>query len=228
MILTLEDLKRDGWQSGINQIIQADCLDGMKLIPDKSVDLVLTDPPYGINYSNEKLNRRSNQKFKNIINDEKVLDFSFLLKRKEPKIIFGALNFFNQLPHRGIWICWDKRTKVEADGVFGSPFEMAWHDKIGGYDKIYRIMHGGVINADRLRGEGKSPKRQHPTQKPVELMRQIILDYSKEGDLILDPFMGSWTTARACKDLGRNFVGFELSEDYCKIGEERLRQQNLF
>ena len=70
--------------------------------------------------------------------------------------------------------------------------------------------------------------RYHPTQKPVELMRWILENYSKPTDLICDPFMGSWTTARACKDLGRNFIGFELEEDYCKIGEERLRQQNLF
>jgi site-specific DNA-methyltransferase (adenine-specific) len=67
--------------------------------------------------------------------------------------------------------------------------------------------------------------RVHPTQKPVELFQWLIKEYSVETDLILDPFMGSWTTARACKDLGRNFIGFELEKKYCEIGEERLKQE---
>lgn len=67
----------------------------------------------------------------------------------------------------------------------------------------------------------------HPTQKPVELMSYIIQTYSNPGDLILDPFMGSWTTAVAAKKLGRRFIGSELSPEYCKIGEDRLRQEVL-
>jgi site-specific DNA-methyltransferase (adenine-specific) len=57
---------------------------------------------------------------------------------------------------------------------------------------------------------------------------QELIEMSGEIGLICDPFMGSWTTARACKDLGRNFIGFELEEKYCKVGEERLRQELLF
>ena len=71
-------------------------------------------------------------------------------------------------------------------------------------------------------------KFHHPTQKPPKLIEDLIQCSSREGDLILDPMMGSWTTARACKDLGRDFIGFEISEEYCKIGIERLRQQVLF
>jgi len=222
-MLTIEDLKRNGWQSGINQVINADCLEAMKLIPDKSIDLILTDPPYGIGYNSKKLRRPSSRDFGDIMGDQVVINFDFLFNRTELLIIFGALNFIQQLPHRGIWICWDKRTKIEADGLFGSPFEMAWHNKKGGYDKIYRIMHGGVVNND-----GAGISRVHPTQKPIDLMRQILLDYTKEGDLVCDPFMGSWTTARACKDLGRRFIGFELERRYCEVGEKRLQQQNLF
>lgn len=68
----------------------------------------------------------------------------------------------------------------------------------------------------------------HPTKKPLDLLKYLVLTYSKEGDIILDPFMGSWTTARACKDLGRDFIGFELEEKYCEIGEKRLEQMVLF
>ena len=68
----------------------------------------------------------------------------------------------------------------------------------------------------------------HPTQKPLALISYLTKTYSNKGELVLDFTMGSWTTARACKDLGRNFIGFELSEKYCKVGEERLRQENLF
>jgi len=70
-------------------------------------------------------------------------------------------------------------------------------------------------------------KKKHPTQKPITLISKIIHSVSDKNDIILDPFMGSWTTARACKDLGRDFIGCELSEEYCKIGEDRLKQEVL-
>jgi len=210
----------------INKIICADCLEVMKDIPDKSVDLVLTDPPYGINYNNKRLNRYSHSKFADIKNDCGEIDYSKLIKEFQRigkrVIVFGAINFAKDLPYKGVWICWDKRTKIEADKAFGSPFELAWCDKIGGYDKIYRIMHGGVINAD-----GPNSPRFHPTQKPVALFGRIINDFSNENDLIFDPFLGSGTTALACKNLKRNFIGIEISQEYCKIANERLKQEIL-
>lgn len=210
----------------INTIVEGDCIEVMKGIEDKSIDLVLTDPPYGIDYNNNKLNRYSHSKFDNIQNDKGEINYSELIKEcmriGKRTIIFGAINFMKDLPYKGIWICWDKRTKIEADKVFGSPFELAWCDKIGGYDKIYRIMHGGVINAD-----GKNSPRFHPTQKPVELFSRILLDYSDENDLILDPFLGSGTSAVACQNLKRNFIGIELNKEYVKIARQRLRQKPM-
>ncbi len=75
----------------------------------------------------------------------------------------------------------------------------------------------------------KSEKKRlgHPTQKPVKLFKRIITASSNKGDLVLDPFMGSGTTAVACKQLGRNFIGFEISNEYCKIANKRLEQSNL-
>lgn len=71
-------------------------------------------------------------------------------------------------------------------------------------------------------------KFKHPTQKPPKLLEDLILCSTRKGDLILDPMSGSFSTARTCKDLGRNFIGFELEESYCEIGEKRLDQGVLF
>mgnify|MGYP001581077533 CR=1 FL=1 len=213
----------------LGKVHQTDCLPFMRSLPDKCIDLVVTDPPYGIDYNNKKLNRKSSEQFEDIEGD-KAGDINFKLLIIELQrigkrvVIFGAINFFHDLPYKGVWLCWDKRTKVEADAVFGSPFELAWCDKIGGYDKIYRIMHGGVINND-----GANAPRFHPTQKPIQLMSRIINDFSKEStDIIFDPFSGSGSTLVAAKQLGRKWLGCEISEAYCKIAEERLRQEYLF
>lgn len=70
-------------------------------------------------------------------------------------------------------------------------------------------------------------QRVHPTQKPLKLIREIIKDYTQNGEIILDAFMGSGTTAVACKQLGRKFIGFEISPEYCKIANKRLAQEVL-
>ena len=67
----------------------------------------------------------------------------------------------------------------------------------------------------------------HPTEKKISLIKSLILMSSKENDLIIDPFMGSWTTALACRELKRDFIGAELSEEYCQIGKNRLAQKIL-
>ena len=65
-------------------------------------------------------------------------------------------------------------------------------------------------------------KREHPTQKEIKLVRKLIDGFSKEGDIVFDPFLGSGTTAVACKELGRNFIGFEISPEYCEIARKRV------
>lgn len=218
----------------IGKIINADCLDILKQLPDKCVDLVLTDPPYGIGYNNKKLQRKSSSSFKDIENDNGELDYCYLIQELErvakTVIVFGASCFFTSgcfNHNRGRWICWDKRTTELADNVFGPAFELAWTNKTSGYEKIYRVMHGGVINAD-----GPNTPRIHPTQKPVILFEKILIDYSKENDLVLDCFSGSGTTAVACHNLKRRFICIEKDPEYWKASCERLeqaqRQQMLF
>jgi site-specific DNA-methyltransferase (adenine-specific) len=190
------------------------------------VDAVVTDPPYGIGYKSH-LGNLGAQEFDEIANDRGELDLRPILQLAENVLAFGANCYPDQLPHRGRWLCWDKRTiDGAADRMMGSPFELAWSNKVSGYDKIVRVLHGGVVNAD-----GAGP-RVHPTQKPIAVMRQAIDWAATDAKTILDPFMGSGTTGVACANLGRAFIGIEIDPGYfdiaCRRIEEAYRQPRLF
>jgi site-specific DNA-methyltransferase (adenine-specific) len=107
--------------------------------------------------------------------------------------------------------------------MHGGDFELAWDSRKSGFYKFYHIVHGGVINADSTFGNNE--KRFHPTQKPISLMGFCINDTSAQT--ILDPFMGSGTTLRAAKDLGRKAIGIEIEEKYCEIAAKRMSQEVL-
>ena len=180
------------------------------------VDAVVTDPPYGIDYQSTLI-KLGAKKFDKIANDSGI-DLREILLFADCVLAFGANNFPEQLPHRGRWLCWDKRTiDGSADAMLGSPFELAWSNKTSGYDKIVRVLHGGVVNAD-------GGSRVHPTQKPISVMVQSIRWAAPYGDTILDPFMGSGTTGVACVKLGRKFIGIEIDERYFNIACERIRK----
>jgi site-specific DNA-methyltransferase (adenine-specific)/modification methylase len=206
---------------GGQTLILGDCLEIMPTL-DK-VDAVVTDPPYGIDY---KASQPNSTEYKRIANDKVLIDLRRILLFADFCIAFGANNFPEQLPHRGRWLCWDKRTiDGAADKMMGSPFELAWANKSSGYDKIVRVLHGGVVNAD-------GGKRVHPTQKPIQVMIEAIRWAAKDAQTILDPFMGSGTTLVACQRLGRNGIGIELDPDYfeiaCKRVDEATRQPDMF
>jgi DNA modification methylase len=210
----------------------------MKKIPDKSIDLVLTDPPYGINViggskpfgsiggskpfgsirgskpfgSIRGSNFVKANTYRPIVNDDIKVDLSPLFRVAHNQIIFGG-NYFN-LPISKGWIVWDKKKKNDWDDNF-SDGELAW-TSFQRPLKIFRWLYMGCMQ------EGTKEKRVHPTQKPLELMRWIVKNYSKETDTILDPYMGSGSTGLACKELGRNFIGIEISPEYYKIAENRI------
>ena len=192
----------------------------LPLFPDKSFDLVLTDPPYGIDYNPQSYNPLSS--FTPVIGDDSQFDPRPFLEY-ENVILWGANNYTKHLP-KGGWLCWDKRVIEKADNMVGSPFELAWVKKreLANVFKIARIQHGGVVNSDTLSGNIYD-KRLHPTQKPIKLMEWCLLLFP-EAHLILDPFLGSGTTAVASKILGRKCIGIEISEKYCEIAAKRLSQ----
>jgi len=197
-----------------------DCLEIMKSIPDKSIDAVITDPPYQINLDTDysKIGRNNNT-YAPIVGDNLKIAHHFLFSQGAVQVVFGSNNWMDELPNinDNAWICWDKRCTEKADNAIGKPFELAY---VYGSKKwkIYRIQHGGWINND-----GAGTPRVHPTQKPVLLMRQILIDYTNEPDTILDPFMGSGTTGVACVQTGRKFIGIEIDPKYFEIACKRIK-----
>ena len=203
------------------RLIQGDCLIEMKQIPDGSVDAVITDPPYGINYQPVwKKWDGSPSNYSPVIGDDVPFNPAPFLGFPTV-VLFGANNFSDKLPLGG-WLCWDKRLDAKKDKMFGSSFELAWYrsSHTKAKTKMIRVLHGGVINADSKHGNNE--KRLHPTQKPVVLMERIIEAFTRPGDTILDPFMGSGTTGVACVNLRRGFIGIEINEEYFEIAKKRI------
>ena len=212
------------------EIWNDDCLNVLKTMPDKSVDLVLTDPPYG-----KKWTRGSNgigiskdQNENDSLGWDKIPDktyFDEMLRIGKKVIIWGGNYFTNFLYPSNCWLVWDKRGNFpRGEQIPFADCELAWTSENKTVKKFTLISQGFVSDVKE--------ERCHPTQKPEELFKWCIKQFSKENDLILDPFMGSGTTGVACANLNRNFIGIEISEKYCQIAEERimrtLNQQKLF
>src|SRR5574344_671187 len=203
----------------INKIYNADCLELMKQLPDKCIDLVLTDPPYGI-IKGIKLNgmdttsTASKWDFKP---DKEYFDEIFRISKNQ--IIWGMQYFTDYIePSKGV-IFWDKKNGAN----FMSDGELAYNTCTNAV-RIFRYAKIGKDNYE--------PVRYHPTQKPLKLFQFCLQKFSKEGDLILDCFSGSGTTAIACHNLNRNFICIEKDYDYWKASVERLEnaqaQQKVF
>lgn len=216
-----------------NKIINADCLDILKQLPDKCIDLVLTDPPYGIGFGTfNRTNKLKNgqrvkaDKYKNSDWDSEIPHeeiFQEILRVSKNQIIWGE-NYFPELWKNGGrgFIFWKKNNPCTNFGAG----ELAWTS----FDmncKCYDYNYYGNIE-----GNGKATEKIHPTQKPLEIMKRCIFEHSNEGDLIADFFSGSGTTAVACWELKRKFICVEKDFDYwkasCKRLEDAQRQGILF
>jgi site-specific DNA-methyltransferase (adenine-specific) len=208
-------------------IIQGDCLEVMKGFADKSFDLVLTDPPYGIGEAAGKNKSRGllaiskdygNEAWDNQIPSREYFDEMRRVSKNQ--IIFGGNYFVEYLENSPCWIVWDK----DNGATNFADCELAW-TSFKTAVRRFKFRWQGMLQENM----GKHKEiRQHPTQKPVELFKWLIEKYTTEGDTILDPFMGSGTTLVAAKYLGRNATGIEISEKYCEIARSRLSQDMLF
>ena len=195
-------------------IWHADCRDVLPDIDPATVGLLLTDPPYGINANLDYARFTSGKTYTTPIEGDLVAFDPSHLMGYERVCLFGANHFAPSLPHGGRWIVWRKRG---ASPLLAAA-ELAWHN-LGGRSVDY---FESTVKGMKVR-EGAV----HPTQKPVALMRWIIDRWTKPGDLVLDPYMGSGPVAQACHELGRRYIGIELVEDYCKVAVSRLAQQTL-
>jgi len=196
-------------------IYHGDCREILPLLP--KVDLVLTDPPYGIKRDGMKHSTSSHGGRKpyafggwdDSAPDAKVIRLLFELGSN--LILWGANYYPGALPPKMGWLVWDKGQRI-----CGSDGELAFTT----FETALRVI---TLNRVELMIDGAV----HPTQKPVKLMTRCIEHAHRHSHVqtILDPFMGSGTTLRAAKDLGRRCIGIEINEEYCSIAEERLRQE---
>ncbi|HDR7316699.1 TPA: site-specific DNA-methyltransferase [Bacillus toyonensis] len=239
----------------LNQVFNMDCLEGMKLIPDKSVDMILCDLPYGttackwdsiipfdllwqqyerIIKDNGAILLTASQPFttKLIASNMKLFRYEWIWKKGNHVTGFPNANRMPLKNHENVLVFYKKLPKyypqdlilldkpiqkkqIRKMKVFGKRNNESLNNV---YVKKYTNYPKSIIDFPR------ESKTFHPTQKPVALFEYLIKTYTKEGDTVLDNCMGSFTTAIACINTKRNYIGFEMEEEYWKLGNERVNK----
>jgi site-specific DNA-methyltransferase (adenine-specific) len=196
----------------LNKLYNMDCMEGMKLFPDKYFELAIVDPPYGINV-NHNMGRRKGDKhsnYKKVTWDNEPPPpeyFDELFRVSKNQIIWGA-NYF-QLPPTKCFIVW-KKPQISEDVSF-SMCEYAW----ASFNSTAKVIEIYGQEADRI----------HPTQKPVRLYKWLLTRYAKPGDKILDTHVGSGSSLIACYDMGFDYIGFEIDKEYYEAACKRIAEE---
>jgi site-specific DNA-methyltransferase (adenine-specific) len=219
----------------LNEITNADWSNAIKKMPDKSIDLVVTDPPYGMSFQS---NYR-NVKYKSIQNDDNldwleswVVELERVCKKDAHLYIFCSwhnIDIFKKKlgEHFNVKniLIWEKNNTGMGDleGDYAPKYEMILFCS-NGNKKLNGSRDANILKAKRTGNEN------HPTEKPVNLISYLIEKSSNEKDIVLDTFAGSFSTAQACKQKKRNFICFEIEEEYCITAKKLLNsvQVNLF
>jgi len=204
-----------------NKIYCMDCLEGMKQIPDKSIDLVLTDPPYGI--GKEGFNDQITELIEIMPNLKRVCkDNAFFISFSS----IGRLPDFVRILGKWFKYKWQNIYYVN-NGMVRGALGFNRYQSILVYVNGDAFPNKPICDVKEVSTSSKEcGKRQHPTQKNLDYVQYLISVFSKDG-IVLDPFLGSSTTAVACKQLDRDFIGFEISQEYVDIAEKRLEQEVL-
>ncbi|QZY10974.1 site-specific DNA-methyltransferase [Bacillus amyloliquefaciens] len=223
----------------VNRIYQRDCIEGMKMLPDNSVDLIIADPPYGIDFNSNFRKSSELKSAKGILNDGKnnsdflaqvLLEVDRVLKPNSHVYWFTRWDrIYSQQPlierhfKTKNAIVWMKNNWSMGDlsGAYAAQYETILFAQKG--RRSLNEVNGKKRHTDILQFDRISPnKLLHSHEKPASLIEFLIKKSSNEGDTILDPFCGSGTTAASARKLNRNFITFELEREYVEIANKRL------
>ena len=217
----------------LNKIYHENCMLTMSKIPDEYVDLIVTDPPYLVNYKTGYRKDKTHRFGKTILNDDNeqlLIDYikecHRIMKNNTAMYMFCSSNkvdFFKQELEKYFtvknMIIWVKNNHTAGDlkKAFGRKYEIIFLVNKGKSEFNGKRLTD-VWEFDRVVGK----KQLHQNQKPIELIDQCIIKHSNKGDTVFDGFMGSGTTAISCLKNGRNFIGSELDDYYYKIAMDRI------
>jgi len=228
----------------INKVHCGNCLELMQDIPDKSIDLIITDPPYGLNYRSNRGAKTGN--LKDYIINDKFTDYIILLE--EIRKVFDRIMADNSeayvfcgggggepiLAYAWLEFKKAKRFKVKNLLVWDKEFVGIGWDWRFQYETIFQLQCGNGLNnntdgsnrANILKCKNVIPQAgEHPTEKPIGLIKQILK--AKPSKIVLDCFLGSGSTAVACKQLQRDFIGIEINPKDVEIANKRLKHVQM-
>ena len=258
----------------INKVVCMDCVEGMKLLPDKSIDLVVTSPPYDNirNYHGFKLDLHSvGMEIYRVLKEggiavmviqDQTKNYSKTLTSFKTIIdwcenigfkLFECL-IYKKYGAEGAW--WNKRFRVDHEYMpvflkgekpqYFNKAPLKIPSKWGGVTMTggaTRLTNGKTLKSRQIKinkmkcrgtvweyltcGDGDKLKHQHPATFPDKLPVDFIECFCPENGIVLDPFMGSGTTAIASIKLGRKFIGFEISKEYCELAEKRIEMYSI-
>ena len=228
----------------LNKVISGDCLEVMKTLPDNSIDLIFTSPPYNLGNAHHTGNKRHSAYNDNMPENEYqewqklVLKECFRVLKENGSMFYNHKNRIKNgvqiTPYEWLLktdfivkqeIVWINRSQ-NFDKIRLYPWteRLYWLAKSSETKMFNAINHQDVFDFNEWKPVGT---RGSHTRSFPEKMVSDILSCFKDAKVVLDPFLGSGTTAVACQNLHRNFIGIEISEEYCKIARDRLRQQTL-
>jgi site-specific DNA-methyltransferase (adenine-specific) len=209
-----------------SDVYNIDCMEYMRTLPDKSFDLAIVDPPYGIGEDGLKNHSRENLAMSKQYtpkswdkNYPPKKYFDELIRVSKNQIIFGANHFISQIPYDSpCWIVWDK---LNGKTDFAD-CELAWSSFNTSVRK-FTFRWSGMLQGDMKNKE----IRIHPTQKPIKLYAWLLKNYAKQGDTILDTHLGSGSSRIAAYKMGFDFVGCEIDKEYFDKSVERFNRECL-
>lgn len=217
------------------KLIYGDCLDVMRDMPDESIDLIVTDPPYLINYKSAMGLKCSNNKPILGDNDHGLIEKSIqemyrLLKNDSAAYVFSSpkkIDYFIRYCREAGFviknsIIWVKNNWSAGDlkAAYGGQYEV-----ILLLNKGRRYINGNRLSDVWFFDRVPFQKQHHQNEKPVVLLEQCIIKHSGNGDIVFDPFMGSGSTGIACIHTGRRFIGIEKDADYFEIARKRVEDE---